>query len=326
MGILNNKERVLDTILTQEGKKQIAGSSLKATYYSFTDMGALYLMDTVVSGGAQTPSGLEFNETYRNCFEASNLPQDTIVYETDDSGKLKTAIVPTLSGASVLAGNIFVISSSISTEVTDFTTFASLANGVVSASIDSFKNQMLLSSPDPLDERERLFVLGPTETTMVITDDRPISNKNFQEGDIDHIESFFFDKRLSHIPNFQFLPPINHKKFTNDETVQIGNYANIKQEPILNFNDIKSELSKLDSMGFKQTVNFVETSNENNLVCQFFEFDNTTLGKLDVIDFGSFEVEDGTTKHVFFCGKVFIDNNGLNTYVNMFTLVFDSNV
>ena len=111
-----------------------------------------------------------------------------------------------------------------------------------------------------------------------------------------------------------------------DETVQIGNYANIKQEPILNFNDIKSELSKLDSMGFKQTVNFVETSNENNLVCQFFEFDNTTLGKLDVIDFGSFEVEDGTTKHVFFCGKVFIDNNGLNTYVNMFTLVFDSNV
>lgn len=325
MGILNNKERVLDTILTNEGRKQIARSSLKATYYSFTDMGASYLMDTVVSGAAKTPSGLDFNETYRLCFEAASLPQDTIVYETDDSGKLFTGMVPSLSGTTVLAGNVYVISASIPNEVTDFATFASLADGIISSSLDSFVNQMIISSPDPLDDSDRQFIIGPRETTMVITDNRPIPDKAFQEGNIDHIESFFFDKRMSHVPNFQFLPPINQKQFVNESATPIGNYANIKQEAILSFDQLNNELSKLDSMGFKQSVNFVESSNFNNIVCQFFELDNTNIGKLDVIDFGTFEIEDGTVKHIFFCGKVFTDNSGLNTYVNMFTLVFDSN-
>ena len=45
--------------------------------------------------------------------------------------------------------------------------------------------------------------------------------------------------------------------------------------------------------------------------------------KLDVIDFGLFPGEnEKTTKHVFFAGKIFIDNNGSSTFVNMFTLIF----
>jgi hypothetical protein len=95
--------------------------------------------------------------------------------------------------------------------------------------------------------------------------------------------------------------------------------------------------------GFSAEIDFVDTSKANNLVCQMFELSNGEIIKLDVIDFGLFNVSGrdvsvderlraeidprvrpDATKHVFFCGKVFTDRHNVNKFVNLFTLIFQN--
>jgi hypothetical protein len=83
-------------------------------------------------------------------------------------------------------------------------------------------------------------------------------------------------------------------------------------------------LKQLEKTGFKKTIQFLETSRENNLFCQFFEAATDQIIKLDVIDFGDFPAtETSGARHVFFIGKVFTDGYNITTFVNMFVLVFE---
>ena len=124
--------------------------------------------------------------------------------------------------------------------------------------------------------------------------------------------------------DFQFLPPVNKPRFGQTVSQPIGNYTNINQAPILQFKDLEPELQQLEKTGFKKTIQFLETSRDNNLFCQFFEAATDQIIKLDVIDFGDFPAtETAGARHVFFVGKVFTDGYNVTTFVNMFVLVFE---
>jgi len=58
---------------------------------------------------------------------------------------------------------------------------------------------------------------------------------------------------------------------------------------------------------------------------QMFELGNNRFKKLDVIDFGEFNISDSPrpNKHVFFIGKVYLDSVKIPTFVNLFTMVID---
>jgi hypothetical protein len=133
------------------------------------------------------------------------------------------------------------------------------------------------------------------------------------------------DKRLSHVPNFKYLPPVNRARIGNT-TSSLGTFPSIGQSPILTNADLDDELRWTSQIGFEETVTFLQTSKQNNLVCQMFEVSGDAITKLDAIDFGMFTVpgdQEHPTKHVFFIGKVFIDSTGAATFVNIFTAVFD---
>ena len=203
-GLLDPKTRVLDTIITNEGRRQAATGKMNVEYVSFSDAGAIYALDTLVSGG------LDF--TSRIAFEAGNLPQDSIVFETDDSGNLLANFVDGDSGYKVRAGKVFPVltgSTRFEAPFISGSQFASLATTLLSASLNNFKNLSLLASPDPLDVNYNEFIIDKKNIEFKISDTKPISNSAIQEIDIDKVESIFFDKRLSHVPNFQYLPPIN---------------------------------------------------------------------------------------------------------------------
>lgn len=317
MGLLSAKERVLDTIITQEGRAQIASGKLRAEYVSFSDMGAVYKLDTIVSGGLDV--------TDRLCFEAGNLLQDRIVFEADDSGKLVASFASGSAVIKVSAGQIFSGSSRDERVSLSGSQFASMAGQLLASSLDNFRNLYILASPDPIDERHDQFILGPTKTKFVITDDGPIDDDSIPEMKIDHVESLFMDKRLSHVPNFRFLPPVNKPRLGETQGTSLGVYANLNQQQLLSYEDVLKETSNLELAGYSETIRFVETSRTNNLLCQMFEMTDRELTKLDVIDFGKFPPDDqGRVQHVFFVGKVFIDSMGATTYCNMFTLVFES--
>lgn len=79
-GILDNKSRMIDAILTSEGRRQMAEGTFDVSYVSFTDADVSYEYDPV--GGHVDP-------TNRIYFEACNLPQDQVTFEANDEGKLK---------------------------------------------------------------------------------------------------------------------------------------------------------------------------------------------------------------------------------------------
>lgn len=77
-GILDNKSRIIDAILTIEGRRQMAEGTFEVSYVTFTDSGVCYLPD---ESGHEDP-------TKKIYFEATNLPQDQITFEANDEGKL----------------------------------------------------------------------------------------------------------------------------------------------------------------------------------------------------------------------------------------------
>lgn len=312
-GILDSKTRIMDTFITQEGRRQLATGKMKAEFYSFTDGSSIYSTDTINTGS-------RLDETYRICFEASSLPQDQVTFEADDAGKLMAFRG---SGITIMAGQIF--SGSLS-EFTTGSQFASLSGDLLnSASIDAFSKLRILGSPDFFEQRFNKFLVGNDNISFKITTELPISASAMQTATIDQIESLFMDKRLSHVPNFKYMPPVNRAR-VGAATSSLGVFPSLGQAPIITEKDLDAELLFNRQNGFEEVVTFLQTSKTNNLVCQMFEVSGNSMTKLDVIDFGLFNLtndQDGaSTSHVFFVGKVFTDSFGASTFVNMFSLVF----
>lgn len=78
-GILDKKSRILDAILTIEGRRQMAEGTFEVSYVTFSDFGVNYIPDD--EEGHVDP-------TTKIYFEACNLPQDQITFESNDSGNL----------------------------------------------------------------------------------------------------------------------------------------------------------------------------------------------------------------------------------------------
>jgi hypothetical protein len=280
--------------------------------------------------------------------EANSLPQDGITFESDDSGKL----------VNFKASNILVRNGKILTEVTSsselsgtygrvFTpvqdnVFSSMSDELLSSSLDSYAKNYIIGSPDVFDEDANEFILSNGSISFTISNTSPIPPTETQTVNIDQVDGLFVDSKLSHLPNFQYLPPIN-KYRPGDTTVSLlGNYANLNQKRQLTFDDVENSVKNFVEKGYSSEIVFEETSKTNNVICQIFEMGNGEIVKLDVIDFGLFNTagQDITlkerirqqkdprknpigSKHVFFVGKIFTDQYGVNKFITLFTLIFE---
>jgi len=326
-GILNQKSRIFDSIVTQEGRRQFAEGNFRAEFYSFGDSSVVYaLSDTFVSGTGNKAE----NTATPFVLEASYLPQDQITFEADDAGRIFVRQLMPVGDAvvRVVDGQIISGSSTTSMEpVTRQSQFSSMADGLLASSLDNFQKLSMLGSPKAYrNQNEQSFVLGSSNVEFAITDNLPIPHNATQVGNINNIESLFADKRLSHIPNFKFLPPVNKVEKIRGvvtSTNPIGNWMPVGQQEIQSFEDLfRSEIGPAERSGFATTVDFVSASKQNRLFGQMFEVAGTRLTKLDIIDFGSFVTTGSENKRVFFAGKVYTDETGSDTFVSMFTLIF----
>lgn len=78
-GILDSKSRIIDAIITSEGRRQLAERTFNVAYVTFTDADVAYIPDA--EKGHVDPAGKIY-------LEAANLPQDQITFEANDEGKL----------------------------------------------------------------------------------------------------------------------------------------------------------------------------------------------------------------------------------------------
>ncbi len=303
MGILNNKERVLDTIITLEGRKQISRGEFNISYASFSDRGAQYIKDSA-SGSADISNNLYF--------EATSLPIDQITFESDNDGKVIQSapnnILKSFKGKLVnKSGSYITIDDNFSTNITHFLT----------SSLHNLNNLYPIGTTEYFND-DNIFELSTDNISFGLNDDFPIASNEIQMISIDKADNFFQDRRLSHLPNFKFLPPKNKSTQDNPEGSSLGQYIPINQYPILTYEDLLKELHGKEH----HSIDFTKTSVNNNIFCQFFEVSADTLRKLDVIDFGSFQTSRKEV-HVFFVGKIYIDRLGRSTFLNLFTMVFE---
>lgn len=308
-GVLDKKSRMLDTLLTREGRRQLATGALRISFVSFTDAETFYQGDSV-SGSADASERL--------FLEACDLPHDQITFEADDSGKLKpfrSSPLDALEGK-ILSGSsdgMFVVTGS---------EFVSLAGQLLSSSVDSFNKLYAIRTDDAFFDEEREFKANTDQIVFTINDTIPFGRREIKAANIDKIESLFQDKRLSNLPNFQYLPPVNRSVTRGSDTTPLGNYPIIGQNKTpLTFDQIEADIARREQF----IIDFNQTTLQSNVFCQLFEINHDQVLKLDIIDFGDVNSTnpDAPDKRVFFAGKVFVDSFGCQTFVNIFTIIFE---
>ncbi len=309
-GILNNKTRLIDTIVTSEGQKQLATGEMRISFVSFTDSDAYY--QASVTSGSEDPSD-------RLYFEASNLPQDSITFESDDFGKLKPFKGSSLN---VVGGKVLSGTDDSFLNVVTGTAFTSVAEDLLKSSINNFELLQVINTEDVFFDKEDEFSTSVNTVNFRITDGVPFAAGQLNNASIDEVESIFQDKKLSNVVNFKYLPPINKPDSLDPVGAPLGEYPILGQgRNELTYKEIEDEISKKENA----VVEFSRTTISNNIIAQFFEKKEDELAKLDIIDFGEVITDDidFPVKHIFFAGKVFMDGRKTQTFVNLFTLIFE---
>lgn len=344
-GIIDNKSRVLDGILTYEGRRQMSQNTFEVKYYTFSDRMLVYRRDD--ANGHLDP-------TDKLYFEAFNAPYDQITFEADDSGRLSpfrqhaTLETTTVTGSitSSLAWTSFVngklkarsqifssdvdVTGSFTEELIYGQKFASMLEGILTSSLDNFKSLCILGTADPIFE-DQDFALNVEEIQFEI---------NFREDEIakvnptnvNTIDSLFSDEKLNNVDNFLYLPPtvkINDPRIdrTNsldlrNKNYNLGNYPPWGPLTKVTYSGLQE---KLKNSNYKKVI-FDPTSKDNEIIAQIFEINNSEVKKLDVIEAKIYSNDSRNVvvsdKKVYYVGKVITDDTGTDCFVNIFTLVF----
>ena len=327
-GILDSKNRIMDTMLTAEGLRQLStGDDIKIKYYSFTDVGTYYKAD-IASGSADA--------TRRIYLEACSLPQDQITFESNDSGRLQP--FPNDSDIIIKNGQIVrtvqdvdITGSKYETQILSGSELSNQYNDLLSGSINNFDKLSLLSTLDPLfDDND--FGMSTEMVEFKIRKDFPIENKT-PSTNINSLDYIFFDPRLSNSLNYKYMPPINKVKDDNVdktrylETVEyiLGDYVPSNNVESLTYQEISKELEYYESRGACKEITFDPSSRNNDLTIQVFEKGQQNINKLDIIEYGKLQTgdPDNPIAHIFFVGKLYLNDDNINAFAHIFTLVFN---
>lgn len=308
-GILDTKSRMIDAIITREGRRQLAFGGIRIRFVSFTDGETFYESD--INSGSSDGADRIF-------LEAANLPQDQITFESDESGRL----VPYRgSNLDVLDGKVLSGSSDQFLQIVTGSAFIDQAGDLLDSMVDNFNRLTLIRDENTFFDLDKEFIVSPDAYGFIIGNSKPLKSTEVKEASIDKAENLFQDKHLSRTPNFLHLPPINKPNITHPDGTPLGNYPLLGQRSApMEFSDISMMLQNRDFVD----VDFHETTLLSNVIGQFFEIRQDQLAKLHVIDYGDVTTDDprSPSQRVFFVGKLFIDGFGAHTFVNVFTLVF----
>ncbi len=349
-GILDSKTRFIDLIVTQEGRRQISAGKLRAEWASLSDANAFY--DKFESD----------NVSDRIYFQATDMPNNSIVIEKDDSGKM---IEFNFSATgSIVGSELFekdtTVTNSLKLKAVTGSAFASSAQSIMDSFTSHFSSQQILGT---FERDGNEFELSTERINFSISNSVPWSLGPHRETiNVNDAEPFFLDSKLSHLPNFTFLPPINK------DGTPYGSYEDIRSLKRETLNDIKNELGsqgfvdyleeegvrkRRSRSGFRtdmvgdfdvvnrkklkspvsrdyrqyKTVYFDKTSDQNNLIMQIFEDGpGSKMIKLDIIDAGSFYDPSSKLypeKRIFYAGKVYFDDYNTPTFINIFTIILE---
>ena len=321
-GILNNKERMIDFIMTEEGKRQASAGQMKIEFASFTDLHTFYeVSSSMGSGDPVALPGVAEDASSRIFFEASNRFQDVIVPELEAGNSMRPFRTSdfTFSGKILASGTLSV---GFAEKMNILTGSKITANAIRSLNgiTNNFVQQRILGTEDLFSDTTG-FELSLSTGSFSFNETTKYGRTDTGTVSLDNIPSLFSDRRFSHMPNFRYMPPVNVAQPGENTGAPMGLYAKLNEPDFLSLQDLEEHLSQKNYI----SVEFTDTSRDNNLIGQMFEFDSTGVEKLSIVDFGEFGDNDPFSpgKRIFFIGKILRDDLGSETFLNIFTVVFD---
>jgi hypothetical protein len=326
-GILDSKERVMDFIITQEGKRQAGFGELRVKFASFTDLQTFYEK----SGSADLPD-LADDASDRIFFEAYSRYQDVVVPELEAGYSLRPFRTSDfeVAGRTIASGTFqvgFVNALNLITASDLPAAMPDLLNGVT----QNFNQQQIIGSIDEYSYNNNFSVSlsNPEFFIDEFTNYFRSKEQNQTKGEVllENLPSIFNDRRFSKFPNFLYLPPENLPIPGQSRGEVLADYPKLSEKPAATLDEI------LNSLNGKQVSELIfnDTSRFNNLVCQIFESNKLSVDKLSIIDFGNFDDENPGSpdslispgRRVFFAGKVRRDSAGAETFLCLFTIIID---
>jgi len=310
-GILDNKSRIIDAIITSEGRRQIANGNFTVKFATFSDSNVFYEKNILQGHEDLT------NKIYFECF---NTLQDQIVFESDDSGNLVPFKQHEYLAATSTTGSISssiswinfsngklkrntknygmqgIITSSYSESYLKDVNFASQIEGILESSVENFKNLKLIGSKNNLFEDQEFALSNNLIVFTINSNEETLQMQNATS--VNAVDALFSDEKLRNVNNFKYLPPIKKtQSITVDKTnivelenadLLLGDYPPWGPINELTYADISNELKKYESNA--KTIYFDPTSRDNELIAQMFEIGPQNISKLDVIDYGKRQI------------------------------------
>ncbi len=310
-GILDTKRRIMDALITVDGRRQMANNTIDISFATFSDEGVFYDSEDGVS--ARDISNLPI-------LEVMSLPKDIIIPEIDDDGAFSLS----LSDGNKIVNGRKVVSGALDTISVDENGVRTVVKvePVLTGTLNAFSGT--LDCMNTAREHFRQLKMLKTDDGLLESEFKTDVNRfnlttEEKEIGLSAVRPLMFDDSINHIINTKYLPP----EVTTDENklIPLGDFPKFTKEPYNNYNSLyENEL--IDSISSKE-INFVERGKSNNLLGQVFEIGNNGTTKLAIIDYGEFLDENMNRKRVFYLGKPVRDLNGTAKFCKLFTLVFE---
>lgn len=307
-GILNDKQRIMDVLLTLNGRRQIADGTFKIEFASFSDHGVFYRAG---DGGVADDAGS------RIMFEAYSSPSDTVIPEINSEGAISMDI---FSGNNLVNGKI------VTTDTDDsgnpkprfvsgsVDVYSSSAN-VIQNSINSFDNLQIIGTQNNWSDQD-FFSVSKNSITFARPQDS-LATEKF----LDALSPVFTDDSLASLPAFKYLPPV-YDDPTSESKLPMAAYRKMNVHPRLDFSALISGL-EAESQG-KDVIEFKSDDPYLNIVSQVFEINDSVVGKLAIVDYGTYVDEDGSEiGSVYHLGKIYRDSNNIPKFVKVLSIVFE---
>lgn len=209
-----------------------------------------------------------------------------------------------------------------------------IAPEILAGAFDNYEQLRCLSTIDPIFLEDKFTLSTDTINFDLSAFHGALKNKISQVPTLNSIDSIFSDDRFSSFLNYKYLPPIvktgdnilpdkTDINSIKDSGRLLGDY------PELGDNSEKlTHIKLMNRLSSYQNYNleFIETTRQNNLLCQIFEVNKLgEIKKLDIVDFGTSKDENTPSllnNKVYFIGKTFLDDRGTACFLNIFSLIF----
>lgn len=283
-GFLDGKSRIIDIVLTKEGRRKISQGTFRPSFVSFSDSGIDYAKDSSFG------------------LEASSCPSDIVTVEAAANGYLLAT-----GGDLNASGGVQVLPTG--EEVDAATAFQALQTSQGSI----LRNLSVLQTKDAADGT---FSVSPPSLSFVLSSEATAAgNKN-----IDSFPGIFEDKRFRSSKNFLYLPPVNKVNQSADVS-PLGSYPDSiedlgsKSIPEIVSQARKDAKSKLVTFGYSDSL---QARQQTNLLVQVYELENgKSIRKMDVFDLGWLDI-DASRKKVYVAGYEEMDSKNVSTFLGVF--------